>query len=156
MSVSAELAVNARPQHAQLCRSGGQFRSPVECCRGISHARECRKRHVYASHCETMVMLSFSDRVEVPKHVLVRFLKKESVFLNLETEQYYGLDETGTRMWQLVTAAPSIENAYAELLSEFDVSPDLLRQNLSELLGRLADFGLLRVHIPDVETDPAI
>jgi hypothetical protein len=42
------------------------------------------------------------------------------------------------------------------LLSEFDVTPDLLRQNLSELLGRLADFGLLRVHIPDVETDPAI
>ena len=28
----------------------------------------------------------FADRVEVPKHVLVRFLEKESVFLNLETE----------------------------------------------------------------------
>jgi hypothetical protein len=103
-----------------------------------------------------MVMLSFSDRVEVPKHVLVRFLEKESVFLNLETELYYGLDETGTRMWQVVTEAPSIENAYAELLSEFDVSPDLLRQNLSELLGRLVDLGLLRVHFPDVETDSAI
>ena len=58
-----------------------------------------------------MVMLSFSDRVEVPKHVLVRFLEKESVFLNLETEQYYGLDETGTRMWQAVTAASSLEAA---------------------------------------------
>jgi len=103
-----------------------------------------------------MVMLSFSDRVEVPKHVLVRFLEKESVFLNLETEQYYGLDETGTRMWQVVTAAPSIENAHAELLSEFDVAPDLLRQNLSEFLGRLVDLGLLRVHFADVETDPAI
>jgi Coenzyme PQQ synthesis protein D (PqqD) len=103
-----------------------------------------------------MVMLSFSDRVELPKHVLVRFLEKESVFLNLETEQYYGLDETGTRMWQVVTAAPSIENAYAELLSEFDVAPELLRQNLSELLGRLVDLGLLRVHFVDVETDPAI
>jgi hypothetical protein len=103
-----------------------------------------------------MVMLSFSDRVEVPKHVLVRFLEKESVFLNLETEHYYGLDETGTRMWQVVTAAPSIENAYAELLSEFDVAPDLLRQNLSELLGRMVDLGFLRVHFADVETDPAI
>ena len=103
-----------------------------------------------------MVMLSFSDRVEVPKHVLVRFLEKESVFLNLETEQYYGLDETGTRMWQVVTAAPSIENAHAELLSEFDVAPDLLRQNLSELLGRMVDLGFLRVHFADVETDPAI
>jgi len=101
-------------------------------------------------------MLSFSDHVEVPKHVLVRFLGKEIVFLNLDAECYYGLDETGTRMWQVVTAAPSIENAYAELLSEFDVEEELLRQNLSELLGRLVDLGLLRVHHADVEMDPAI
>lgn len=101
-------------------------------------------------------MLSFSERVEVPKHVLVRFFDKETVLLNLESEIYYGLDETGTRMWQAVTAAPSIENAYAELLSEFEVEAELLRQNLSELLGRLIDLGLLRVHFADVETDPAI
>ncbi len=35
-------------------------------------------------------MLSFADSVEVPTHVTVRFLDKESVFLNLETERYYG------------------------------------------------------------------
>ena len=40
-----------------------------------------------------MVMLYFSDRTEVPKHVLVRFLEKESLFLNLETEQSYRLDD---------------------------------------------------------------
>ena len=101
-------------------------------------------------------MLSFSDHVEVPKHVLVRFLEKESVLLNLETECYYGLDETGTRMWQMVTSAPSIDNAYAELLSEFDVVAEMLRQHLSELLGRLVDLGLLRVHFADVETDSTI
>jgi hypothetical protein len=33
-------------------------------------------------------MPSFSDHVEVPKRVLVRFVEKESVFLNLETEWY--------------------------------------------------------------------
>jgi len=44
------------------------------------------------------VIASFSDRVEVPKNVLVRFIEKEFVFRNLETECYFGLDETGTRM----------------------------------------------------------
>jgi hypothetical protein len=101
-------------------------------------------------------MLSFSDRVEVPKHVLVCFLEKESVLLNLEVEIYYGLDETGTRMWQVVTMAPNIDNAYVELLSEFDVEAELLRQNLSELLGQLVDNGLLRIHSADVESAPAI
>ncbi len=102
------------------------------------------------------MLASFSDRVEVPKNVLVRIVEKESVFLNLETECYYGLDETGTRMWQVVTAGQSIENSYAQLLSEFDVEARLLRQNLLELLGRLVENGLLRIHSSDVETDSAI
>jgi hypothetical protein len=42
------------------------------------------------------------------------------------------------------------------LLSEFDVEAEPLRENLSELLGRLVDLGLLRVHCADVETDSAI
>ena len=44
-------------------------------------------------------MVSFADRAATPTHVLVRILDRESVLLNLETEQYFGLDETGTRMW---------------------------------------------------------
>jgi hypothetical protein len=102
------------------------------------------------------VKISFSDRVEVPKHVLVRSLEKESVLLNLDAECYYGLDETGTRMWQVVTTAPNIQNAYEQLLGEFDVEAEPLRQNLSELLGKLVDNGLLRIHSADVESAPAI
>jgi len=39
---------------------------------------------------------------------MVRLLDNEAVLLNLETEKYFGLDRTGTRMWQLVTAAPAM------------------------------------------------
>ena len=102
------------------------------------------------------VRLPLSDRVDVPKHVLVRFLDNESVFLNLETEHYYGLDEIGTRMWQTVTAAPYIEAAYEQLLSQFDVEAQQLRQNFSELLERLVNDGLLRVHCANAGMDPAI
>jgi len=86
----------------------------------------------------------------------VRFLDRESVLLNLETEQYFGLDETGTRMWQLVTVSPNIDAAYEELLAEFDVEPELLRSNLTELLGQLVENGLLQVLPADVGTIPAI
>jgi hypothetical protein len=76
--------------------------------------------------------------------------------LNLETERYFGLDETGTRMWQVVTAAPRIEAAYEELLAEFDVEPEQLRSNFAELLSRLMDNGLLEVLPADVGTAPAV
>ena len=103
-----------------------------------------------------MLTLSFTERTTAPAHVLVRFLDRESVLLNLETEQYFGLDETGTRMWQLVTVSPNIDAAYEELLADFDVEPELLRSNLTELLGQLVENGLLQVLPADVGTIPAI
>jgi hypothetical protein len=98
------------------------------------------------------VNVSFADRVAVPSHVLVRFLDNASEFLNIETERYFGLDETGTRMWQLVTAAPRIDAPYQQLLGEYDVASELLRLNLTELLGRLVDSGLLQLIPSDVGT----
>lgn len=101
-------------------------------------------------------MLSFHDRAAVPSHVLVRVLDGESVLLNLETERYYGLDHTGTRMWQLVTESPNIGAAYQLLLAEFDADPQQLRTHLSDLVIRLRDNGLLEVQACDVGTAPAI
>lgn len=101
-------------------------------------------------------MVSLNDRVTVPAHVLIRFLDNESVLLNIETERYFGLDETGTRMWQLVTAAPKIEVAYQQLLDEYDVEAGLLRSNLTELLERLVENGLLEIAPSDVGTPAKI
>src|SRR5512140_123415 len=101
-------------------------------------------------------MVSLADRVTVPEHVLVRVLDKESVLLNLETERYFGLDETGTRMWQLVTTAPSIDAAYRELQNEFDVAPDWLRFPVTELVGRLVDKKMLQIQSENVGTASAV
>jgi len=101
-------------------------------------------------------MLALSDRVIAPAHVLIRHLDGESVLLNLETEKYFGLDATGTRMWELVTTSSNIQSAYAVLSVEFDADPTLLRNNLVELLNQLVDHGLLQVVPSDVESVPAI
>ncbi|HWW18489.1 MAG TPA: PqqD family protein [Candidatus Saccharimonadales bacterium] len=101
-------------------------------------------------------MVSLADRVTVPAHVLVRFLDKESVLLNIETERYFGLDETGTRMWQIVTVAPNVDAAYLQLLDEYDVEAELLRSNLTDLLSRLVENGLLQVTSSNVGTSSTV
>jgi hypothetical protein len=101
-------------------------------------------------------MVSLNDRVAVPAHVLIRFLDNESVLLNIESERYFGLDQVGTRMWQLATAAPRIEVAYQQLLDEYDVEAGLLRSNLTELLERLVENGLLEIAPSDVGTPEKI
>lgn len=101
-------------------------------------------------------MVPFANRAMVPDHVLVRHLDGESVLLNLDTEKYFGLDAMGTRMFVLVTASPCIESAYAKLLEEYEVEPELLRGHLADLLSRLVDNGLLDVSPADVGTIPAV
>ena len=90
-------------------------------------------------------MSTFLNRAAVPAHDLVRFMDNEAVLLNLASEKYFGLDETGTRMWQLATTSPSIEAAYHELLGEYDVAPELLHTHLQELLTTLVANGLLEL-----------
>jgi hypothetical protein len=84
--------------------------------------------------------------------VLIRHLDGESVLLNLESERYFGLDGTGTRMLDLLTALPNVDAAYQKLLEEFEVEPALLRDHLNELLRSLVENGLLNLLPADVGT----
>jgi hypothetical protein len=86
--------------------------------------------------------------VAIPADVLARELEGESVILNLETERYYGLDQVGTRTWNVITTASSLDAAFDVLLAEYDVDPDTLRTDMANLIEELAANGLLTV-LPD-------
>lgn len=85
----------------------------------------------------------FSCRVVIPDTVLFRELDGESVLLNLKTESYLGLDDVGTRMWTVLTTQPSIQAAFEALLSEYEVAPDVLRNDVEILLGQMIERGLV-------------
>ena len=87
----------------------------------------------------------FSSTIRIPDDVLVSELDGESVLLKLKSECYFGLDETGTRLWKLLVTSGSIEEAYETALAEFDVEPDRLRTDIVELLDRLLEQGLIEI-----------
>ena len=99
--------------------------------------------------------ISFSDRVRVPDDVLISNLQEESVLLNLDSERYFGLDNVGTRILSVLTTSDSIETAYEVLLREYDVDPQVLRQDLSKLVENLLDQGLVQLsrESPPIHTD---
>ncbi|MFY9554947.1 MAG: PqqD family protein [Blastocatellia bacterium] len=91
--------------------------------------------------------IPFQSRVLVPSDVLVSEVGGESVFLNLKSERYFGLDEVGTRMWKLLTEHQSIQAAYDAMLAEYDVDEARLRSDLDELVQKLVDHGLVEVGV---------
>ena len=95
--------------------------------------------------------ISFSDRVTVPDDVLISQLQEESVILNLDSERYYGLDDVGTRFLSIRTSSESIETAYDRLRNEYDVDPQILRDDLLALVENLIDQGLVEISRKDAK-----
>ena len=91
---------------------------------------------------------SFSARVGIPDNVLFRQLEDESVLLHLNSEMYYGLDDVGTRMWTVLTESESVQAAFDLLAAEYDIEPQALQQDLTELIEKLVDKGLLEIQQP--------
>ncbi len=87
--------------------------------------------------------MNLNSKVVVPEHVLFRELDGEAVLLNLDDEAYYGLDPVGTRMWLVLGATESIAAAHAQLLNEYDVDEERLRNDLIALIEELDQRGLV-------------
>ena len=69
----------------------------------------------------------------------------EAVFLNCDREEYFTLDEVGTRMLSVLQESPSIQAAYEVLLEEYDVDPQRLQQDLLNLIQQLVENGLVEI-----------
>lgn len=89
--------------------------------------------------------ISFAAKVVVSPDTLVNVVGQESVLLNLKNEQYFGLDQMGTQMWQALATSDSIQAVYEKLLGEYDVSAEVLHRDLNNLLEKLLAHGLLEL-----------
>ena len=92
-----------------------------------------------------MSEIDFTRKLMAADDVILRELDGEAVILHLGDESYYGLNESGTRMWQLLTSGDSIEAAFRSLLEEFEVGEETLRADLCELVASLLDSKLMRL-----------
>jgi hypothetical protein len=85
----------------------------------------------------------------VPPHLLLQQLPEQGLlFLNLDTEEYFGLDEVGTAMYETLLATGSIDEAVVRLSGVYDVTDDKLRTDVQKFVVALVERGLL-LHEPD-------
>lgn len=80
---------------------------------------------------------------EVPPEVLYREVDGQMVLLNLQTEQYFGLNEVGAQIVARLTAMP-LQEALVALVDDFDVDDAVLRRDVEDLIGQLVTAGLLK------------
>lgn len=78
--------------------------------------------------------------------VVFRPIAEGAVLLSTTDEVYYGLNPVGTRVWELLPpACRTLDELCDQLSSEYrDVSPEIIRADVVELLRSLLAHGLVQ------------
>ena len=80
---------------------------------------------------------------EIPTWVLRRQVDRQMVVVNLESEQYFGLNEVGASIVTRVTEQP-LQEALAALVDDYEVEPEVLLRDVDRLIHDLMREGLLQ------------
>src|SRR6185312_4432625 len=69
--------------------------------------------------------------------VLCQSVEDEMVLLDLKSQRYYGLDDVGARIWQLLQESGSPEEVANQICKEYDGDQ---KQILGDVEGMIQDF----------------
>jgi hypothetical protein len=83
------------------------------------------------------------QKFTISPEVLFQDVSGEMVLLDLASETYFGLDEIGARIWQLLKEGSTVGEAIQTLLGEYEVDRATLESDVGELLFELSEAGLL-------------
>ena len=87
--------------------------------------------------------MNLNQTITLSPEVISQEVSGETVLLDLESENYFGLDEVGTRIWQLIKESGDLQAIYNTLLDEYEVEEQRLQTDLEALLGEIAGLGLI-------------
>lgn len=90
-------------------------------------------------------MISINSIVVAAKDQVSSDLGEEAVILSLNKGVYYGLDEVGARIWDLIQEPKAVSQIRDLLLDEYNVEPERCERDLLALLEELVAEDLVEV-----------
>ncbi len=72
-------------------------------------------------------------------------LSGDAIILDMKSGTYYGLDEVGASIWNLIQQPKTVEEIKNAMLEEYEVEPEQCEQGILALLEDLAVQGLIEV-----------
>lgn len=91
------------------------------------------------------LITSEHSRIVVSKEQVYSELQGEAVILDIKSGVYYGLNQVGASIWNLIQVPKTMDEIQAALLAEYDVEPETCKQEVLVLLQDLAAKGLIDI-----------
>jgi len=81
-------------------------------------------------------------RYHISEKAMFQEVKNESVILDLESGEYFTLDDIGTRMLQLFRLEPDTDKVATKITEEYEVDFEQAHADLIDLLNKMISHGL--------------
>lgn len=81
--------------------------------------------------------------VRITASQLASHLGDEVAILELDRSVYYGLNDTGSFLWNLMQKPVRVNEMRAALVEEFDLDAEVAEKDLLRVLADLRDAGLI-------------
>ncbi|HVP05125.1 MAG TPA: PqqD family protein [Dehalococcoidia bacterium] len=89
-------------------------------------------------------MEASASQFEVKPGVLHRIVDGEAVMLDLETGEYYGLNNVGTHIWGMLEAGSSLPSICESVRENFEINGSDVREDVEFFLESLRAKGLIK------------
>lgn len=92
--------------------------------------------------------LILMKKIALVDDVLPHPIGRKSMLFKIETQREFNLNETATRMLNILLESTSIEKAYNQLLQEYKIPPEVLQKDLLALIEKLVHRQLIAINNP--------
>src|SRR5687767_4204068 len=80
--------------------------------------------------------------------VLARQIEDETIILEFDRAEYFGLNDTGSRIWQLLQQPAPLRSVSAQLAADFSIPASRADADVLDLVQDLVAHGLAKVVAP--------
>lgn len=90
-------------------------------------------------------VINLQTIIQVSDEIVSSKLDDQVVMMSIDKGAYYGLDEIGSRTWELLASPRTVTGLCDILVQEYDVAREECEQDILALLNELAEKDLILI-----------
>ncbi len=88
--------------------------------------------------------MTLNDTISIAETVFAQEVDHEMVILDTESEQYFGLDETGAVIWQYLSENGALQQVFEIMFEKYEVDAKQLEADICRFTQELVDARLVQ------------
>jgi len=89
--------------------------------------------------------MNLNVKIKIDSRVFAQEVDSEMVLFNSDSENYFGLDEVGTTIWNQINNSNDLQVVFNNMLKKYDVDKSILEKDLMMFIEKLKNSGLVEV-----------